>query len=304
MQPKLSLKLILALFCIAFFWGTTYLGIRIGVETIPPMLVTSLRNLLAGSILLIYLLFSGKLESVDRKRFQRNFVISFALIVLGNGLTTYAEKYISSGLAALIATLSPLCVLLLNLGLGYEKPSLKISAGIGLGLLGMYFIYRSSLADLFNPEYRLGIAAMLTAVLMWSTGTIYSKRSSAQPGNIMVNLCIQMLFAGIILLAAQLLIQPDFGVATWSTRSILAVLYLAIFGSVVGYVCYMYALSKMPSTKVSVITYINVVVALSLGWLLLNEKVTLQIVLAAALIISGVLVANYTRKQVATPAEV
>lgn len=230
--------------------------------------------------------------------------MAFAMIVMGNGLTTFAEKYISSGLAALISTLSPLTVLLLNLGFGYEKPSLKIITGICMGLCGMYFIYQNNLADLFNPDYRLGIAAMLLAVLMWAAGTIYSKRSSVHPGNILVNLCMQMLFAGIVMLLAQLLVQPDFGASTWSLRSIIAVVYLALFGSVVGYVCYMYALSKLPSTKVSVITYINVVVALSLGWLILDEKITPMIILAAALIIGGVLVANYTRKKVTVPAEV
>lgn len=297
MKAKFDLKLSLALVSVAFFWGTTFLAIRIGVESVPPLLVTGIRNVIAGSILLGYLLFTKQFEKMDAARIRRNLIISFMMIVLGNGLTTFAEKYITSGLAALIATLSPLSVLLLNLGLGNEKPSLKIIGGITLGMTGMYLIYQNNIADFFNPEYRLGIASIICAVLMWAAGTVYSKRSSAHPGNIIVNLCVQMLFAGILLCGAQMIIEPEVQVSAWSMRSIGAVIYLALFGSVAGYASYMYALSKLPSTRVSVITYINVVVALTLGWLILDEKITLKIILAAIVIISGVVVANYRKKE-------
>jgi drug/metabolite transporter (DMT)-like permease len=301
MPQQPNLKLIISLFSIAFFWGTTYLGMRIGVETIPPILVTSLRNILAGSILLSYLLLSGKFEWMTWPRLRRNLIIAFMMIVLANGLTTFAEKYISSGLAALISTLSPLCVLLINLGLGHEKFSLKIILGVSLAICGIFLIYQNNLADLFNPEYRLGIIAILFAVLMWSSGTVFTKHNSAQPGNMFMNLCVQMLFAGIFMLILQFVVQPDIKLDTWSLRSSFAVFYLAIFGSVVGYVAYNYALSQLPSTKVSIITYANVVVALLLGWLILDEKLTLKIILAAVLIISGVIVANYRKR---TPAAV
>lgn len=296
MLQKPNLKLIISLFSIAFFWGTTYLGMRIGVETIPPILVTSLRNILAGSILLSYLLLSDKFEWMTWPRLRRNLIIAFMMIVLANGLTTFAEKYISSGLAALISTLSPLCVLLINLGLGHEKFSLKIILGVSLAICGIFLIYQNNLADLFNPEYRLGIMSILFAVLMWSSGTVFTKYNSAHPGNMFMNLCVQMLFAGIFMLLLQFIIQPDIKLDTWSLRSSFAVIYLAIFGSVIGYVAYNYALSQLPSTKVSIITYANVVVALLLGWLILDEKLTLKIILAAVLIISGVVVANYRKR--------
>ncbi len=293
-------KLILALFCIALFWGTTFLAIRIGVETIPPLLVTGFRNMLAGSVLLCYLALNKKLEKMDWPRIKRNMIIASMMIVLANGLTTFSEKYISSGLAALISTLSPLSVLSLNLVLKNEKPSLRIGTGFLLAMIGMYLIYQNNLTDLFNPEYRLGITAILFAVSMWATGTIYSKRSSVHPGNIFINLCFQMLFAGFVLLITQLIIQPNLHFSAWSTRSMSAVVYLALFGSVAGYVSYMYALSKLPSTKVSIVTYINVVVALTLGWLILDEKITIKIILAATLIITGVIIASYRQTSAAS----
>lgn len=298
MPSQFNLKLFFALFSVALFWGTTFLAIRIGVETIPPLLVTGLRNLIAGLIFLAYLAYSGKLERMDWPRLRRNIIIAFMLIVLANGLTTFAEKYISSGLAALISTLSPLTVLIINLSLGNEKPSLKIIAGILLGISGMYLIYQNNLADLFNPEYRLGIGAILVAVMMWASGTVYTKRSAVHPGNIIMNLCVQMLFAGLLLLVMQLFISPVDAWQNWSQRSLLAVIYLALFGSVVGYASYNYALSKLPSTRVSVITYINVVVALFLGWLILDEQVTLKVIMAAGLIISGVVVANLRKRTI------
>ena len=299
MPSNLNLKLYLALFSIALFWGTTFLAIRIGVETISPLLVTGLRNVIAGLILLAYLLYAKKLEKMDWPRLRRNMIIAFMMIVLANGLTTFAEKYITSGLAALISTLSPLSVLLINLSLGNEKPSFKIITGILLGICGMYLIYQNNIGDLFNPEYRLGIAAILFAVLMWASGTVYTKRSAAHPGNIIVNLCAQMLFAGVFMVIMQLFVDPVTAWQNWSQRSLLAVIYLAIFGSVIGYAAYTYALSKLPSTRVSVITYINVVVALFLGWLILDEKITLRIVLAAVLIIGGVIVANFRKREIA-----
>lgn len=298
MPSNFNLKLFLALFSIALFWGTTFLAIRIGVETIPPLLVTGLRNVIAGAVFLAYLLYSKKLEKMDWPRLRRNMIIAMMMIVLANGLTTFAEKYISSGLAALISTLSPLSVLLINLGLGNEKPSFKIITGILLGISGMYLIYQNNISDLFNPEYRIGIAAILFAVLMWASGTVFTKRSSAHPGNIIVNLCVQMLFAGILMVVLQLFIDPVKAWQNWSQRSLLAVIYLAIFGSVIGYASYTYALSKLPSTRVSVITYINVVVALFLGWLILDEKVSFRIILAAVLIIGGVIVANFRKRDI------
>ncbi|MEP6626562.1 MAG: EamA family transporter [Ginsengibacter sp.] len=296
MPANFNLTLFFALFSVALFWGTTFLAIRIGVETIPPLLVTGLRNLVAGLLFLVYLAYSKKLERMDWPRIRRNMIIAFMLIILGNGLTTFAEKYISSGLAALLSTLSPLSVLVINLSLGNEKPSVKIITGISLGISGMYLIYQNNIADLFNPEYRLGIGVMLIAVMMWASGTVYSKRNAAQPGNVIMNLCVQMLFSGFLLVIMELLINSVGAWNNWSERSFLAVIYLAVFGSVVGYASFNYALSKISSTRVSLIAYINVVIALFLGWLILDEKITLKVIMAAGLIIGGVIVANLQRK--------
>ena len=288
-------KLYLALFCVAFFWGTTFLAIRIGVETIPPFLLAGIRNLISGSIIFCYLLFQKKLEPVNSKQFLRAFVLSILMIVLANGLTTYAEKYITSGLASLISTLTPFCVLLLNLGFGYEKLSAKTVFGILLGMFGIFLIYQSNLTDLLIPEYRQGIFALLLAILAWSIGTIIMKKGSENSLSMLMNVCVQMLIAGVILTSIQLITIPTISVESWSIRSIFAVFYLALFGSVVGYVAFSYLLTQLPSTKVVVLSYVNLVVALFLGWLILDEVITSRIILAASVIICGVIVVNYKK---------
>jgi drug/metabolite transporter (DMT)-like permease len=291
----LKTKLYLALFCVAFFWGTTFLAIRVGVETIPPFLLAGIRNLISGTIIFCYLLSRKKLEKVNPTQFFRAFVLSVLMIVLANGLTTYSEKYITSGLASLISTLTPFCVLLLNLGLGFEKISAKTVFGILLGMSGIFLIYQSSLTDLIIPEYRQGIFALLFAILAWSVGTIIMKRGSENALSMLMNVCVQMLIAGVVLTSFQLFATPDISVQDWSTRSIFAMIYLAIFGSVVGYVAFSYLLTQLSSTKVVVLSYVNLVVALFLGWLILDETITSRIIAATILIISGVVIVNYKK---------
>lgn len=288
-------KLYLALFCVAFFWGTTFLAIRIGVETIPPFILAGIRNLISGSIIFLFLLFQKKLEPISFRQFGRAFLLAILMIVLANGLTTFSEKYITSGLASLISTLSPFFVLVLNLVLGNEKLSIKTTLGIALGMLGIFLIYQNSLTDLLNPNYRTGVFALLLAVLSWAVGTIITKKGSTNSLSMLMNVSLQMLIAGVVLTAIQFYFTPEFSTVNWSLNSILAMVYLAIFGSVVGYVAYSYLISQMPSTKVSVLSYVNLVVALFLGWLILDEIITVRILVAATLIICGVVIVNYKK---------
>lgn len=288
-------KLYLALFCVAFFWGTTFLAIRIGVETIPPFILAGIRNLISGSIIFLFLVFQKKLEPVSLRQLGRAFLLAILMIVLANGLTTFSEKYITSGLASLISTLSPFFVLVLNLVLGNEKLSIKTTLGIALGMLGIFLIYQNSLTDLLNPNYRTGVFALLLAVLSWAVGTIITKKGSTNSLSMLMNVSLQMLIAGVVLTAIQFYFTPEFSTVNWSLNSILAMVYLAIFGSVVGYVAYSYLISQMPSTKVSVLSYVNLVVALFLGWLILDEIITVRILVAATLIICGVVIVNYKK---------
>ena len=298
MKPITSLKLSISLFCVSFFWGTTYLAVRIAIQTIPAIYIVGIRHFIAGLLLLSYLLITKSLVWPSWSRVRHNVITASFLLVLGNGLTAFGEHTVPSGLTALLTTLSPLLVMLISLLSGKEKISSKIIWGVVLGFVGMLLIFYNSLTDLANPEYRIGIFSILIAILCWSLGTVYSKSGSAKSTNILVDLCTQMLFAGTGLLLLGLITGVPFEVSAWKTNHILAVFYLTFFGSIAGYISYLYALSKMPSTSVAVFTYFNVVVALSLGWLILDEKVTLRLIFATVFILLGVLMANYKRKTV------
>ena len=286
-------KLYSSLFCVAFFWGTTFLGIRIGLETIPPFILAGLRNIISGLIILIYILYTKKFEVLTTSQIFRCLLLSLLMIVFANGLTTYSEKYITSGLASIISTLSPFFVLVLNLILGNEKITGKTIVGIFLGMIGIFLIYQNNLVELLNPEYRIGILAILIAVLSWAIGTIITKKGQRKPAGMLMNICVQMLFASVILTSIQCYITPTIAIENWSFRSIFAVFYLAIFGSVIGYIAYNYLMTQLPSTKVAILSYVNVVVALFLGWLILDEVITLKIIFATALILSGVFIVNF-----------
>ena len=296
-----SLKLTISLFCVSFFWGTTYLAVRIAVQTIPVFYIVGLRHFMAGMILLSYLIISKKLEIPNKGRLFHNLLSAFLMLVLGNGLTAYGELTVSSGLTALLTTLSPLIVMFINLLSGKEKMSLKIILGVVLGLLGMVLIFFNNLSQLIDPQYRTGIISILLAISCWSIGTVYAKSGKHEKNNIILDLCIQMLFAGTGLLLIGLISGIPFNISVWKTSNILAVFYLTFFGSIAGYISYLYALSKLPSTSVSVFTYFNVVVALFLGWLILDERITSRLIFATILILAGVLLANY-KKKTAQPA--
>jgi drug/metabolite transporter (DMT)-like permease len=268
------------------------------VETIPPFILAGIRNFISGFIILFYLFYQKKVEKISLHQFARAFLLAVLMIVLANGLTTYAEKYISSGLASLLSTLNPLVVLGINLVLGYEKLSFRTVVGIFFGIFGMFMIYQSRVAELLIPEYRGGIFAMLIAISCWAIGTIITKKGSSKALSMLMNVSLQMLIAGVILTIIQYTLTPNIDYQAWSSRSIIAMIYLALFGSVIGYVAFSYLLTQMSSTKVTVLAYINVVVALSLGWLLLDEEITLRIVLATLFIISGVVIVNYKRKKI------
>jgi drug/metabolite transporter (DMT)-like permease len=162
-------------------------------------------------------------------------------------------------------------------------------------MFGIFLIYQNSLSDLLNPEYRQGVFAILIAVLMWAIGTIITKKGSENSLTMLMNVSVQMIIAGIILTVIQFILTPTISTDNWSLRSVLAMVYLAIFGSVVGYVAYSYLITQMSSTKVSVLSYVNVVVALFLGWLILDETITSRIIIAASLIIGGVFIVNYKK---------
>ncbi|MCZ4223219.1 DMT family transporter [Pedobacter rhodius] len=296
MKTKIDLKLILALTGVALIWGTTYLGIRVAVESIPAWYVTAIRQTIASLIILIILIKQKELKWIGWSGFKRQILLSMLMVVIANGMTTVAEKTIPSGLTSLINATSPLLVFLGCVFLGIQKPSLKGFIGVFIGFLGIVFIFRDGISDLLEPGYRNGILSLVIAVSGWTIGTIYSKKHSGKPQYIFLNLFYQFIFSAIVQFGLALIFSGKADVGSWKTGSIFAAVYLAIFGSVLGYFCYHYALKKVSASEVSILTYFNTVIAIFLGWLILNEHVDLDLIVATILIIAGVFITNYKKK--------
>ena len=281
---------------VAVVWGTTYLGIRVAVETIPAWYITSVRQGLAALLILLFLLYKKQLAWIGWENFKLQFIPAVLMIVIANGFTTIAEKTVPSGLTSILSALSPLVVFLGSTMIGLQKPTFKGFIGVFIGFLGVVFIFRDGLGDILDPNYKIGILFLSIAILSWSIGTIYTKLHVHKSNNIALNLFYQFSIAAIIQFVLALIFNPNVDFSSWSSRSIFATLYLAVFGSVIAFFCYHYAIKRVSAIQVSVLNYINTIIAVFLGWLLLDEVIKLDFVIATILIILGVFITNYKRK--------
>lgn len=297
MKQSLDYKLILALAAVGIIWGTTFLGIRVAVETIPPWFVTSIRQGLAGIIMMIILLFKKELKWIGWENLKHQLVPSILMVVIANGFTTIAEQTLPSGLASVISALSPILIFLGSILFGLQKMSLKGFVGVIIGFSGVVLIFKDGLGSFLDADYRNGIIFMGFAILAWATGTIYLKTNTSKSNNIILNLFYQFTAASCIQLVLAFVFSPNPDVNSWSLISIFAALYLSIFGSVIAFFSYNYALKHVTAVQVSILSYINTIIAVFLGWLLLNEKITIDFIIATILIILGVFIINYKKKE-------
>lgn len=297
MNTKTDFKLIGALLAVAIVWGTTYLGIRVAVHTIPPWFVTAMRQTIASLILLVFLLKQKQLKWIGWPALRRQILLSSLMIVIANGLTTVAEQSIPSGLTSLLNALNPIVVFIGCVIIGLQKLTLKGVVGVVIGFLGVAFIFRDGLSDLLDPNYKTGIMFLAIAIMGWAIGTIYTKKYTQQTSNIFLDLFYQFVFSAIVQLGFAFMFSEKIEPSTWSLESLLAVVYLGVFGSIIGYFCYNYSLKKVSATKVSILSYFNTIIAIFLGWLILNEVITYDLLIATALIIVGVFITNYKGKQ-------
>ncbi|MCF8239916.1 MAG: EamA family transporter [Melioribacteraceae bacterium] len=271
---------------ICLVWGTTYLAIRIGVDTLPPFLFAGFRWIIAGLFLLSIMKFRGY-KLPPKSDLIRLGIVGILLLGFGNGLVVFAEQWIPSGLTALLITTMPFWIVGIE-ALVPSGPKLNklIFTGLFLGFSGLLLIFRDNLGNLLNPEYVTGIAALLFGMICWAAGSVFSKykKVSTHP---MMGASVQMLIAGVAqtsvgLLAGEL---PEF---VFNQSNFLAFMYLVIVGSIFGYAFYIYALTHLPVSLVSTYAYVNPVIALFLGWLILDEPLTILVIVSAVVILTGV----------------
>ena len=286
-------KLIFAILTVAFVWGTTFLGIRIAVETIPPWFVAGIRQFLAAVLVAIILISTKELKWIGWKNFRIQIILSILMLIIANGMTTVAEENLSSSLASLISATSPLFIFIFSIFFNLEKFSFRGIIGVTLGFSGILLIFKDGLEDLFNLEYRMGVIFMFFAILGWAMGSIYSKKINHKSQNISLNLFYQFSFAGIVQIIFGFFFSNEINVEAWSLKSIIATVYLAVFGSLIAFYAFHYALKKISPTQISLLSYVNTIIAIFLGWLILDEKISAAFITATLLIICGVFITNY-----------
>lgn len=294
-NPKNDLKLVLSLFVVGLVWGTTFLGIRVAVETIPPWFVTSIRQGIAAIIVLLILLYKKELTWIGWKNLKYQFIPAVLMIVLANGFTTVAEQTLPSGLTSIMSALSPIIIFIGGVLFGIEKLRFKGVVGVLLGFFGVLFIFRNGLSDILNPNFKSGILYLSIAIMSWAAGTLYSKKQSNKSTNIALNLFYQFSISSVIQFVLAFIFSSETDWNSWSFRSISAMVYLAVFGSVAAFFCYHYALKRVTAVQVSILSYINTIIAVFLGWLLLDEVITIDFIIATFLIIAGVFIINYKK---------
>ena len=290
-------KGLIALAIVCVVWGTTYFALRIGVRTFPPLLFSGIRQIVAAILLLaIIILIKGKFDWSSRNLIKQ-LVIGFLLICMGNGLVGWAEVYIPSGLAALIASLIPLNIVMINLMIGKEKKiNAYIISGIIFGLLGMVFIFRDNLKDLGNPGYFKGLMMSLVASVCWSIGTVLVKKYNSNNDTPYHNTALQFLFGGIIMTALGLMTEDSSLIRSVDLNSWLALGYLVVFGSILALLSYQFAIKVLPISTVSLYAYINPFIAIILGCAILSERFTGFTAIALLLTCTGIFLVNQGNK--------
>ncbi|WP_312768139.1 EamA family transporter [Epilithonimonas sp.] len=289
----LNSKTIIAICIVAIVWGTTFLGIKIGVETVPPWFVAGFRQFLASLILLPILIYTKNLKWIGWKNFRIQTTLASLMLIGANGLTTVAEKELTSSLTSLISALSPVFIFIGSMIIGMEKFTFRTLIGLLMGFSGILFIFWDGIDDLIIPEYRNGLLILILAIFCWASGTIYTKKLHVQNNNLFLNLFYQFAWAGIVQLIFAFTFSDTLDVSAWSVKSISAIVYLAVFGSVLAFYAYNYLLKTLLPTQVSILSYVNTIIGIFLSWLILGEVISAKFIIATFLIISGVFIINY-----------
>jgi drug/metabolite transporter (DMT)-like permease len=282
----------LAFAAVYIIWGSTYLGIRLAIETLPGFLMAGTRFMTAGAILFAWAAFNGEKLRPALAQWRKAFVIGGLLLLCGNGGVTWAEKYIASSLAALLVATEPLWIVILNWGLTHRRPNGKVLLGVLIGLVGVTLLVSDGLGQGAHGLRLslIGAGVVVLAGFAWAAGSVYSSRHPIKAMTSMAS-GMQMLAGGSLLLLLAL-VAGDFqrlNLDNASWVSIGAFAYLMLFGSLVGFTAYSWLLNKVSTASAATYAYVNPVVAVLLGWLIANEPLTAKMMLAAAIIVGSVI---------------
>jgi drug/metabolite transporter (DMT)-like permease len=294
---------ILAFGLVYLFWGSTYLAIDIAVQTIPPALMCALRFSVAGLVMLAVCAATGRQIFYSPRQIALAAAVGLLLLMGGNLTLSYAELAVSSGLSALIIAITPLWFLVLDsLLLGDHHISKRGKAGLLLGILGLFVLVWPELAagSMGRRELWASIS-LIGGSFSWALGSVLAKRWQSGM-DVFSSTGWQVLAAGAGNFVFALL-NGDLDHVTWGSRSLAAVAYLVVCGSWIGYTAYIWLLGHVPTSKVSTYAYVNPLVAVFLGWLILHERVDRFIVAGSAIVVLSVILVTSAKVKEKTLAE-
>jgi drug/metabolite transporter (DMT)-like permease len=284
---------------VCLIWGTTYFGIRVTLETLPPWLMSGLRWTSAGAMITVYLWLRGERLPAPRLWSGAAF-LGFTLLVLGNGGVVWAEQYVPSGLAAVIVAASPFWMTALEAFRSDGEPlTARVTAGLMVGLVGIVLLVWPDLASAGSGSrgFLAGVISLQIACIGWTIGSSYSRRH-AREENVLSTTAAQMLAGGVMMLVIGT-VSGEWRALHFAPRTTTALVYLATVGAIGGFVAYTYALRHLPISLVSLYAYINPVIAVALGAAFLGEPFNLRMAFAAALVFAGVAIVKAPRRATA-----
>ncbi len=285
-RQKTKNKAILALGVVCILWGTTWVASKEGVMHMPALQLAGFRQLLAGSIYIIFFIATGAPWPRGKEWYAIG-VLSFLNILCGNGLTTWGVQYISAGLGSIIAATFPLWMVII--GMFFLKDNIPSVAlkGFLLGFAGICVIFFEHVKDFLNHEFLFGIAISFTASWTWALGTVFTKRE-AREFNPYFSIGLQMFMAGVVLITISYVTGTAMPLQEIPWQSWTAIGYLVVFGSVIAFAAYLYSLQRLSVELMSIYAYINPIVAVLLSSVLFNEQLTVFIIVGGAITLYGV----------------
>lgn len=291
-KPRPATSLVLAAFAAVYvLWGSTYLAIRVAIDTLPPLLMAGARFLLAGTILYTVMRLRG-VPAPTRRQWRSTAVIGVLMLMCGNGGVVMAERTVPTGVAALLVAMVAFWMVLLEwLRPGGARPTLRVVSGLLIGFAGIVILVGP--AGIVDGERvdPWGALLLMIGSAAWAAGSIYA-RAVDLPRSALLATAMEMLAGGAALTIAGTL-RGELASANpsaFTTESVLALLYLVVFGSLVGFSAYVWLLQVSTAARVSTYAYVNPVVAVLLGWWLLDEPLTARVIAAAVVIILAVAV--------------
>jgi drug/metabolite transporter (DMT)-like permease len=289
-------KAIFALVCVCFFWGTTWLASKQGVKYIPDALqMAGIRQLLGGACYVAFFLYKG-MRLPKGKEWIPILILSFLNFMLSNGLSTLALQYkISAGLGAIIGAIFPLWLVVIGFFASKDKIPVVAILGLLLGFGGVCVIFYDHLNEFLDPQFRWGIMLSVIATWTWAIATLYTKKQAVH-FNPYFGLGLQMVISGVVLYSFSAATGRAVPLTAIAWQSWASIAYLVFFGSLIAFVCYLYALQNLPTEQASIYAYINPIVAVILGSIVFDEKLTIYLVVGGLVTLLGVYLVNRAYK--------